>query len=177
MRAGARGTADAASFHGHDNNPMALFNQAMFDQATFDSPDGPPSPLKGKRMSKITFPVNRMTGTATQLAEYLDTLKADLTAKNRDPSQLITDLGAGAAATTAKDRLQEDAKLEWQRLTEELEPLKAALYKDISGGCDLIISVFGRGSLQAKEATRLRKQLTQSGGGEEEPPAPPPPAP
>jgi hypothetical protein len=156
--------------------PGPFFDEGVFDECVFSDGEEPGAYPKGATMPDTSAPLNEITGAADILVTMLNGLKADMIVKKRDPSDIIDGLTAKKPGLVEKDRQQEDAKQALAVKTSEYVGLRADFYSTFSQGCDLIITAYGRGSANAKEATRIRRLLTDRGTGGSTPPPPTPPS-
>jgi len=144
---------------------MGDFDQSNFDESFFDEEvTGAPANAR-RHMAGETYSNEKLTGAGNQLKTLLVGRKAEMIAKKLDPSDIIDGIVAGGPPIDEQDRVQEDAKMKWQAETTTLNGLKNNYYATFSKGVDMVIAAYGRGSLEAKEATRIRKELTGRNNG------------
>ena len=141
----------------------APFDLDNLDESFFDS-DALIPPKGGKHMAGENYPNEKLTGAGNQLKTLPTGRKTAMITKKLDPSDIIDGIESGGPAIDTQDRVQEDAKMKWQAETTTLNGLKNDYYSTFSRGVDMVITAYGRGSLEAKEATRIRKELTGSNG-------------
>jgi len=109
--------------------------------------------------TKTTYPVNEVLGFSSKVKAMLTKYQAQMVAAKIDPSDLIAKLGPDGDALALENDKQEGLKTSLRTQTATVEGLNTAHYKDGSNGCDMVITAFGRGSEQAKEAVNLRKSV------------------
>ena len=103
----------------------------------------------------------------------LTNLKTDMITKGVDPTAVIGLIGPAHAGLTTENIKQEGMKTALKTQIEVVETSKGALYTLSSRSIDMIISAYGRTSLQAKEASALRKSVRPVKTSKTTPPATP----
>ena len=107
-----------------------------------------------------TLPVTDALGYAQQAKQLVTNYKTDMTAKGFDPTARMAQLDTLAASLSAEDEKQEAMKTSLRQQTDLVISIKDKLVKEASAACDTILAAYGRGTDQAKEATRLRNSVS-----------------